>query len=173
MFRTFEIENGDSGVSDLTEIRPDCHCHLRLAKVGCHATAAATTPLHELACRYLGLGSVVGITYLAAAGSTPVHMTRDDGGTGPRGGKYSRLDRFGHVVEPLWKMGSVVIQNAAYGYDRSSNCWDLVKRERDDTGNLDQKRCVLHDAIDPVVICNANGTVTQRLGRIVSSVTLN
>jgi RHS repeat-associated protein len=40
--------------------------------------------------------------------------------------------------------------------------WDLVKRERDDTGSLDEKRYVLYDAMDPVAICNASGTVTQR-----------
>ena len=75
----------------------------------------------EVAYRYLGFGSVVGVTYLATAGSTPVHMTYENGGTGPGGDRYSGLDSFGRVVETLWKMGIVVKQNASYGYDRASN----------------------------------------------------
>jgi hypothetical protein len=70
---------------------------------------------------YIGIGSVVGATYLATDGSTPVHLTYENGGTGPGGDKYSGLDSFGRVVETLWKMGSVVKQNASYGYDPSSN----------------------------------------------------
>ena len=62
--------------------------------MGSHATAAATTPLHEVACRYLGIGSVVGVTCLATAGSTPVHMPCEDGGTGPGGDRSSGLDSF-------------------------------------------------------------------------------
>jgi RHS repeat-associated protein len=42
------------------------------------------------------------------------------------------------------------------------NRWDLVKRLRDDTGNLDEERYVLYDAMDPVVICDENGDVKQR-----------
>ena len=40
--------------------------------------------------------------------------------------------------------------------------WDLVKRLRDDTGNLDEERYVLYDAMDPVAICDENGDVKQR-----------
>jgi RHS repeat-associated protein len=74
----------------------------------------------EVAYRYLGLGQVVGVTYLATHISTPVHMTYEDGGLGTAGDKYSGLDNFGRVVETLWKKDMTVMQNASYGYDRAS-----------------------------------------------------
>jgi RHS repeat-associated protein len=40
--------------------------------------------------------------------------------------------------------------------------WELVKRERDDTGSLDEKRYVLYDAMDPAAICDEYGNITQR-----------
>jgi RHS repeat-associated protein len=40
--------------------------------------------------------------------------------------------------------------------------WDLVKRERDAAGSLDEKRYVLYDAMDPVAICDEYGGITQR-----------
>jgi RHS repeat-associated protein len=40
--------------------------------------------------------------------------------------------------------------------------WDLVKRERSDSGILDEKRYVLYDAMDPVAICDEDGEVVQR-----------
>jgi RHS repeat-associated protein len=40
--------------------------------------------------------------------------------------------------------------------------WDLVKRERSDSGTLDEKRYVLYDAMDPVAICDEDGEVVQR-----------
>jgi RHS repeat-associated protein len=75
----------------------------------------------EVAYRYLGLGRIVGATYLATHSTAPVHMTYEDGGTGTAGDKYSGLDSFGRVVETQWKKGSTMMQNASYGYDRASN----------------------------------------------------
>jgi RHS repeat-associated protein len=42
------------------------------------------------------------------------------------------------------------------------NRWDLVKRQRDDAGSLDEERYVLYDAMDPVAICDEGGTIKQR-----------
>jgi RHS repeat-associated protein len=40
--------------------------------------------------------------------------------------------------------------------------WDLAKRERNDSGSLNEKRYVLYDAMDPVAICDEDGDITQR-----------
>ena len=40
--------------------------------------------------------------------------------------------------------------------------WDLVKREIYDGGSLDEIRYVLYDAMDPVAICDDQGTITAR-----------
>jgi RHS repeat-associated protein len=40
--------------------------------------------------------------------------------------------------------------------------WDLVKRERNDGGSLNEKRYVLYDAMDPVAICDGAGAITRR-----------
>jgi RHS repeat-associated protein len=40
--------------------------------------------------------------------------------------------------------------------------WDLVKRERNISGTLDEKRYVLYDAMDPVAICDEDGEVVRR-----------
>jgi RHS repeat-associated protein len=94
----------------------------------------------EVAYRYLGLGRIVGATYLATHSTAPVHMTYEDGGTGTAGDKYSGLDSFGRVVETQWKKGSTMMQNASYGYDRASN----RKWRRDDLahalGGVQQNR---------------------------------
>lgn len=57
----------------------------------------------------------------AVNASAPVHMTDEDGKTGPGGDRYSGLDSFGRVEEPFRIMGNVPRQNTTYGDHRASN----------------------------------------------------
>lgn len=65
--------------------------------------------------RYLGGGIVIGVKYDAASN---VELTYEDGGTSTTGDKYTGLDRFGRLVETLWKQGSAKPVNSKYGRNR-------------------------------------------------------
>ncbi len=65
--------------------------------------------------RYLGSGVVVGVKYDAASN---VELTYQDGGTGDAGDPYTGLDRFGRLVETLWKKSGTDQVRSKYGRNR-------------------------------------------------------
>jgi RHS repeat-associated protein len=65
--------------------------------------------------RYLGIGVFVGVKYDAASN---VELTYEAGGTGDAGDQYTGLDRFGRLVETLWKKGSAEQVRSKYGRNR-------------------------------------------------------
>lgn len=65
--------------------------------------------------RYLGLGTVVGQKYDAASNAD---LTMENGGIGDAGDKYTGLDRFGRLVETIWKSGSTELVHSRYGRNR-------------------------------------------------------
>ena len=65
--------------------------------------------------RYLGLGTVVGQKYNRAADT---ELTMQNGGTGDAGDPYTGLDRFGRLVETIWKSGSNELVHSRYGRNR-------------------------------------------------------
>lgn len=64
---------------------------------------------------YLGLGTVVDLNYDAASNA---HLTMQNGGTGDAGDKYTGLDRFGRLVETIWKTSSAEQVHTKYGRNR-------------------------------------------------------
>jgi RHS repeat-associated protein len=68
--------------------------------------------------RYLGLGVQVGLKYDAASATQPTYLTYENGGTGDAGDIYTGLDRFGRLVETLWKTGSTKQIESQYGRNR-------------------------------------------------------
>ena len=65
--------------------------------------------------RYLGAGVFIGVKYDAASG---VELTYEDGGTGDAGDQYTGLDRFGRLIETLWKKGADKQVHSKYGRNR-------------------------------------------------------
>ena len=65
--------------------------------------------------RYLGAGVFIGVKYDAAS---DVELTYQDGGTGDAGYKYTGLDRFGRLIETLWKKGAAAQVHSKYGRNR-------------------------------------------------------
>jgi RHS repeat-associated protein len=65
--------------------------------------------------RHLGLRTLVGQKYDAASNT---EFTCEDGGTGDAGDKYTGLDRFGRLVETLWKNSSDTKVRSKYGRNR-------------------------------------------------------
>jgi RHS repeat-associated protein len=65
--------------------------------------------------RYLGAGVFIGVRYDAASN---VELTYEDGGTGDAGDKYTGLDRFGRLIETLWKKGTAAQVQSKYGRNR-------------------------------------------------------
>jgi hypothetical protein len=65
---------------------------------------------------FLGLATLVGLDYEAAFHA---RLTMKDGGTdGDAGDIYTGLDRFGRLVETLWKTGSATLVRTKYGRNR-------------------------------------------------------
>jgi RHS repeat-associated protein len=64
---------------------------------------------------YLGLGTVIGQKYDAAANT---ELTMRNGGTGDAGDPYTGLDRFGRLVETIWKSGADELVHSRYGRNR-------------------------------------------------------
>lgn len=64
---------------------------------------------------YLGLVTLVGQKYDAASNT---EFTCEGGGTGDAGDKYTGLDRFGRLVETLWKNSSDTKVRSKYGRNR-------------------------------------------------------
>ncbi len=65
--------------------------------------------------RYLGSGMIIGVKYDAASN---VKQTFRDGGTGDAGDPYTGLDRFGRLIETLWKKGAADRVRSQYGRNR-------------------------------------------------------
>jgi RHS repeat-associated protein len=66
--------------------------------------------------RFLGLGTLVGLDYEAAS---HVELTYENGGTGDAGDKYTGLDRFGRLVETIWKDASEDKVHSKFGRNRA------------------------------------------------------
>ena len=83
--------------------------------------------------RFLGSSTNVGVKYDAAAS---VELTYENGSTGDAGDKYTGLDRFGRLVETIWKptSGSNLIQSQ-YGL----NAFGGVVWRRDDLAHAMSK----------------------------------
>ena len=64
---------------------------------------------------YLGLGTVVMQNYDAADDS---YLTMQNGSTGDAGDKYTGLNRFGWLVETIWKHSSDDLVHSSYGRNR-------------------------------------------------------
>lgn len=79
---------------------------------------------------YLGMSTVSEVTYNAANNLT---FTLEDGGTGDAGDVYTGLDRFGRLVETLWKTGSTTEVQSQYGRNRFSG---VVWRQDDKAQSL-------------------------------------
>jgi RHS repeat-associated protein len=67
------------------------------------------------AMKYLGLGTLVELKYSAADDAL---LTMANGSTGDAGDIYTGLDRFGRLVQTLWKSGSTELVNTTYGRNR-------------------------------------------------------
>jgi RHS repeat-associated protein len=120
-----------SGVS--TTIKYDADAANKLSR----PDKLALDGTNEVSYRYLGLGQIIGVDYLAPG----LEMTYEDGGTGSAGDKYSGLDTFGRVVESLWLKGGVVKENVQYGYDQASNRkWRRNKLAHDTLSNGEEDK---------------------------------
>ena len=83
------------------------------------STSNAT--LSSEAYSYLGLGRVVAKTTPVATLSY-IQATGDTSANTDAGDKYTGLDRFGRVIDKVWRNSSgSVIDRYQYGYDRSGN----------------------------------------------------
>ena len=67
--------------------------------------------------RYLGAGVFIGVKFDAAS---DVELTYENGGSGDAGDKYTGLDRFGRLIETIWKTVSSVRVKSKYGRNRFS-----------------------------------------------------
>jgi RHS repeat-associated protein len=65
--------------------------------------------------RYLGSGMVIGVKYDAAS---DVELTYENGSTGDAGDPYTGLDRFGRLVETIWKNSGGTKVQSRYGRNR-------------------------------------------------------
>jgi RHS repeat-associated protein len=65
--------------------------------------------------RYLGSNVVIGVKYDVAGN---VGLTFRDGGAGDAGDPYTGLDRFGRLIETLWKKGAADRVRSQYGRNR-------------------------------------------------------
>ncbi|MFD0894318.1 RHS repeat domain-containing protein, partial [Luteolibacter ambystomatis] len=89
-----------------------------------------STPISILRTSYLGLGTLVDQKVYSAGSSTvPIsEWTMQNGSTGDAGDKYTGLDRFGRLVETLWKNTGGDQVHARYGRNRVGG----VEWRRDD-----------------------------------------
>ena len=65
--------------------------------------------------KYLGLGTLTNLKYDAGSAT---ELTMQNGGGGDAGDIYTGLDRFGRLVETIWKTGSVEKVHTTYGRNR-------------------------------------------------------
>jgi RHS repeat-associated protein len=73
--------------------------------------------------KYLGLGTLVELKYQSAANAM---LTMENGSTGDAGDIYSGLDRFGRLIETIWKTGSTDLVHTKYGRNRVGGVvWQL------------------------------------------------
>ena len=77
--------------------------------------------------KYLGWGTLIDLKY---DGASNANLLFQNGGTGDAGDIYTGLDRFGRLVETLWKTGSTELVHTSYGRNRASG----VKWKRDVLG---------------------------------------
>jgi RHS repeat-associated protein len=64
---------------------------------------------------YLGMGTLVNLIYNAASSA---EFTALNGSTGDAGDTYTGLDRFGRLVETIWKIGGTDLVHTSYGRNR-------------------------------------------------------
>jgi RHS repeat-associated protein len=65
--------------------------------------------------RYLGLRVPIDLLYDAAANA---ELTYQNGGTGDAGDIYTGIDRFGRLIETIWKTSSAELLHTKYGRNR-------------------------------------------------------
>jgi RHS repeat-associated protein len=87
--------------------------------------------------KYLGLGTLINLKYDAASDT---ELTMQNGDSGDAGDIYTGLDRFGRLVETLWKTGNVEKIHTTYGRNR--------------VGGVTWKQNVLAHEIDPPTVEN-------------------
>lgn len=68
--------------------------------------------------RYLGAAMFIGVKYEAASDVELTYQDGSDGDDSDGGDKYTGLDRFGRLVETLWKKGSADQVRSKYGRNR-------------------------------------------------------
>ncbi len=72
-------------------------------------------PTELASMKFLGLGTLVDLRYAAASGA---RWTMRNGSTGDAGDPYTGLDRFGRLVETIWKTDSAELVHTKYGRNR-------------------------------------------------------
>ena len=87
--------------------------------------------------KYLGLGILTNLKYDAASAT---ELTMQNGGSGDAGDIYTGLDRFGRLVETIWKTGGTEKVHTTYGRNR--------------VGGVTWKRDVLAHAMSPITAEN-------------------
>jgi len=109
---------------------------------------------------YLGLSTVVNLKYDAA---TNAESTMQNGTTGDAGDKYTGLDRFGRLVETIWKSGATELVHSKYGRNRVGGAtWRKdVKAQASSVTNLDAYYS--YDALQQVTVYQ-RGTLTPSGG---------
>jgi RHS repeat-associated protein len=135
LFVGYEYEDGSANTVRRTKINyPDGTTTIGIAYDGPAADALsrpdAVKEGSSALCtyRYLGLVMVIGVKY---DGASDVELTYQDGGVGDAGDPYTGLDRFGRLVETLWKKASADQVRSKYGRNRFSG----VVWRRDDTAH--------------------------------------
>ena len=89
----------------------------RLSRVAAVTDAADT--LEYAAYTYLGAGTIVGSSRELAVDGQNDQTLELTYGTAQNG--YSGLDRFGRVVDQLWKLDGVAVDDYSYGYSQAGN----------------------------------------------------
>jgi YD repeat-containing protein len=83
--------------------------------------SASNATLSSESYSYLGLGQVV-VKSTPVANLSYIQATGDTSANTDAGDKYTGLDRFGRVIDQVWRNSSgSVIDRYQYGYDRSGN----------------------------------------------------
>ncbi len=91
--------------------------------------------------RYLGLSTQIGLKYDAASNT---ELTYENGGTSDAGDKYTGLNRFGQLVETIWKNSGGNVVQSSYGRNR----WGGATSRRDDQAH----------AVSPTPVTNQDQT---------------
>ena len=97
--------------------------------------------------KYLGLSTQVKINYDAAGN---LHLTYENGGTGDAGDKYTGLDRFGRLLETIWKTGRKEHVRSKYGRNRLGGLTWRQDEQAHDQGVTNQDNYYSYDGLQQV-----------------------